>query len=118
MSVNGNTTVVDEGSSDGDYVKPKVVETTGISASSGSKIRAHDLHPGADPFMKVDDRDAVEREFFVKIERDGVLPALIKLDSQLQAVSYSSSLNRHNSDFYACSRDATAFCQRRHAFPP
>lgn len=87
MSVVGNTTVVgaasDLGSNDfdrflGNSSKSPIVETTGISATGK---RPHVT------FAAQDSGDLDEdRPFFVKIEKDGVLSAIRKLNEELKAV--------------------------------
>lgn len=89
LSVAGNTTVVNGGaseqgslddrepSSSGTGKKIAFAETTGVSAQR---------HLQLDPFMKTTDYLEESRPFFVKIGKDGVLPALKKLNDLLVAV--------------------------------
>ena len=87
LSVAGNTTVVNgSGSERGSYTdepstssgkKIAFAETTGISAQRRT-------HP--DPFMKTTDYLEEDKPFFVKVGKDGVLPALQKLNDLLVAV--------------------------------
>ena len=91
LSEFGNTTVVGGGASDvgshdfDDFrglsgsKKSPVAETTGITANVSKRPRL--------PFATADNVDIAEgRPFFVKIEKDGVLAALKKLDGQLKSV--------------------------------
>lgn len=92
MSTTGNTTVIGGGASDigsnydDGFVSKKspIAETAGIGASP-KRVRI--------PLMTQDANNvALERPFFVTIGKDGVLPALQKLDEQLSKVSRISLL--------------------------
>jgi hypothetical protein len=89
MSTAGGTTVYDRRSSsrEGDNSKRLPDHDDGFPKKPTQLIAKGKLKATFDgPFITDVDYMSEKRPFFVKIEKDGVLPALKKLDAELQKV--------------------------------
>ena len=90
MSIAGNTTLIggsDIGSHDFEELYGSASKNLKIPTSETTGLSVNSKRPRA-PFATTDNSDIADgRPFFVKIEKDGVLAALRKLDQQLKSVS-------------------------------
>ena len=84
-SVAGNTTVFDSDEIRGD--SPDFKKSTAFSGSSSSGQLFKDSTKQV-PFLTTIDGEQDDRPFFIRIGKDGALPALQELDRQLIEVSH------------------------------